>query len=155
MGSGSYNQDDGTTAQLHLLDRQSFKDRWPARHRRRVRKQEETHDNRSSTETHEPGERLHTAAAALIGWADGVLEDLDGSHAWAQRKRTIRGHRRRNRIPSHESTDSAETSSSSARAPLQLDRLAEEQPDDFLARLAKVESLEPKPKIDRCLVSLY
>ena len=89
-----------------MSDHISYKKRFPAHHRRRNQVQRE-HERRNS---HEGRESFSSAASSMgqpaapktssggmglgiLEWADSVLEEIESSGDWAQRKKHVR-HRR-------------------------------------------------------------
>ena len=81
----------------------SYKKRFPAHHRRRNQVQRE-HERRTSREigngasSGEPAvPRPAAAGLGILDWADSVLEELNNSNDWGQRKKHIRHHHRRYR----------------------------------------------------------
>ena len=93
-------------------ERGSYKQRFPAHHRRRKQLARSYENNTlapapasayvvaavpASASTTSNSNSSSTLGFGIIDWADSVLDDLDGHGGWAHRKRHVKGDRRRAR----------------------------------------------------------
>lgn len=99
-----------------------------------------------------PIDSVPAAAEMIVGWADGVLAEMEQG-GWANRKRHVAGRRRRRTVSHDEAAAKSENasmlgrSSSFGRRPADVAPAvaAEKSPDSFLTRLRRVENITVPP----------